>query len=98
MLFFQVASYDTDQSGTCAEDYDPCGYLTFECPNPDVARTFVDAFNRIDASTWSDCHTILSEEMQVVDGPADDDGWVYTWDDIQSDKDLCSEMFASSPA
>ena len=98
MLFFRVASYDIDQSGTTADDFDPCGYVYFESPNPDVARTFVQAFNRIDASTWSDCHTILNDDIQVVDGPADDYSRIYSWADIQDDDMLCDEMFEVSPA
>ncbi len=97
MLTFRCASYDIDQSGT-ADDVDPCGYMYFEAPSPDVARTFVEAFNRIDASTWSDCHTILNDEILVVDGPADDYNYFVSWDEIQDDRMLCEEMFQVSPA
>ncbi len=95
MLTFQVQCFNTDQ-GWLTEDegYDPYSFVTFECPNPDVAKTFVEAFNRIDASTWTDAHNILSDDIQVVDGPANDDDWIFTWDDIQADKHLCQEMFA----
>jgi hypothetical protein len=98
MLTFRCASYDIDQSGTSADDFDPFGFMYFEAPSPDVARTFVDAFNNIDGSTWSDCHTILNGEITVVDGPANDYSYFYSWDDIQDDRSLCEEMFAVSPA
>ncbi len=70
-------------------EYNPCGEMTFESPNMQVARAFVQAFNAIEASTWSDCVTYLSWEPQVVDGPCEDH---MSWQEIQADRSLCQEM------
>jgi len=95
MLTYRIASTSTESNWlTEDEDYTPYGYVYFQCPNPDVARTFVEAFIRIDASTWTDDHTILSGEIEQVDGPADDYSFIYSWDDIQSDESLRQEMLA----
>jgi len=95
MLTYVIASTCTESNWlTEDEDYSPYGYVYFESPNPDVARTFVEAFIRIDASTWTDDHTILNGEIQVVDGPPDDDSCFYSWTDIQSDESLRQEMLA----
>ena len=99
MLTYRIASTSTESNWlTEDEDYTPYGYVYFQAPNPDVARTFVEAFIRIDASTWTDDHTILNGEIEQVDGPADDYHFIYSWTDIQSDRSLCQEMFACSPA
>jgi len=95
MLTYRIASTSTESNWlTEDEDYSPYGYVYFQSPNPDVARTFVEAFIRIDASTWTDDHTILSGEIEQVDGLADDYSFIYSWDDIQSDESLRQEMLA----
>ena len=93
MLTFQIAYDETDTSGLwmCDDDYTPYGVLTFEAPNLQVANTYVEAFQRIDGSTWSDNHTILHGDIQRVDLPISCD-WFVSWDDIQGDRYLCEEM------
>lgn len=93
MLTFQTTALSIDNSGTADPYADPTSTLTFEAPNPQVAMAFVSAFNAIDASTWSDCHTSLGWNPQVVDGPCLDPwGDHMSWEDIQADRCLREEM------
>ncbi len=89
MLTYKTTLTSIDESGTADPYMDPTTDMTFEAPNLQVALAFISAFNAIDASTWSDHHSSLGWEPQIVDGPSDDH---WTWDDIQQDRSLSSEM------
>ena len=95
MLTFSVIS-DEQLDGLMAEtigseaDYSPCGEMTFEAPNLQVAQAFIEAWNAIEASTWSDSLTFLGWEPQVVDAPSEE--YHLSWQEIQADRSLCREM------
>ena len=98
MLTFQIDYTETDTSGLwmCDDDYSPYGVMTFEAPNLQVAHTYVEAYQRIDASTWSDQHTILHGDIKRVPTPVTCE-WFVSWDDIQDDRYLCEEMLLVPP-
>jgi len=89
MLTFQTTVTEIDRSGDMPLDWDNTSQMTFEAPNPQVAMSFVSAFNAIESSTWSDCHVSLGWEPQIVNGPCVDH---MSWDEIQQDRNLSSEM------
>ncbi len=98
MLTFQIKYSQTDTSclWMCDDDYSLDGVMTFEAPNLQVAHTYVEAFQRNDASTWSDQHTILHGDIKCIDTPVTCD-WFVSWDDIQRDRSLREEMLLATP-
>ena len=98
MLIFRTTAteqLDGLAAETVADDWCPYSEFTFEAPNYQVALTFLEAWNLIEASTWSDSLMFLDWDCQVTSEPSED-GFL-SWDDIQGDRSLREEMLLATP-